>query len=116
MSGILSGGGGFLEQLRTGTAIDRAATIAEVFALASPDYGLTGNVLSGCLSLLQDGKLSLDELAPHLSVIVEVWSSTYSVVARFQEDCTSTQWMYDEDYTGFRYDAEVALDLFGYLP
>jgi len=116
MSGILLGPGGFLDQLRTGTSVNREETISELLALAHPDYGLTGGVLLGCLGLLREGKLEVGELGPHLPLIMDGWFSVYAEVVRLQRDGASAEWMFDEEYSGPRSDAEIVLDLFGYLP
>jgi hypothetical protein len=114
--GILLGRGGFLDQLSAGTAANRPALIAEVFLLMQPEYGLAGAVLSGCLDLVQKQKLTVDELAPYVPAIMTAWNSEYEALSQRQQQGPSTPQMSEDDYIESRHVAEVALDLFGYLP
>jgi hypothetical protein len=113
--GILLGSGGFFDQLRSGTAADRAAVLRELFVLTQPDYGLEEEVLSGCLGLLESGKLSASELAPHLSRITAIWLSTFVKVRHRQEKALSIKWTAATGYHEDRKLLQTVLKFFGYL-
>jgi len=104
----------FVEILRNPKSARRAAALKDLFRAA--EGGCTYAVAEACLDLRRNGELSLEEIAPHTAAFLEYWNRIHAVVAPLQQGGFDLEWILEDDYTVPRAEAELLLDLLGYLP
>ena len=104
----------FVEILRNPKSAQRAAALNDLFRAA--EGGCTYTVAEACLDLLQKDELRLEEIAPHAGSILEYWNRVHAVAAPMQQHGPDTEWILEDEYTAPRAEAELLLDLLGYLP
>ncbi|HLK68685.1 MAG TPA: hypothetical protein VKU19_34880 [Bryobacteraceae bacterium] len=91
---------------------DRA--IASLFKIGER-VGSQYDVAAACLSLRQRGDLSLAEISEYTAAALKYWSAIEARVEPLQQAGPDTEWMLEDEYLEPRAEAEVVLDLLGYL-
>ncbi len=102
--------------IRNSRGADRQAAIAALFEPGENGRQRPSELLQQCLDLLQERVIEPDEIAPHAQLLLDIWDSAEAELRPWQQDGTSTEWLFDSDYARPRSLGEVALDVLGYVP
>jgi hypothetical protein len=94
----------------------RASALSVLFQAARQANATRYDVGVACLNLRQEDKLSENDLAPYAPAILDFWSAVHALVKPLQQQPADLEWMLEDEYTAPRAEAEVLLDLLGYLP
>ena len=105
-----------VETIRKGEGPDRRGAIAGLFRAAQAEDGPKRYVAEACLALRQRDELSLREIEPYVPVLLAYWIAVFTRVAPLQKEGPDTEWLLEDEYQEPRAEAEVLLDLFGFLP
>ncbi len=73
------------------------------------------SVAAACLELRQRGDLNPDDIAPYTPAALKYWSAIEARVTPLQQEGPDTEWMLEDEYHEPRAEAELVLDLLGYL-
>ena len=68
------------------------------------------------LSLCRTGLIGPRDLANHAEATLHTWNKVFDRAKPFQQAKLVPEWLFDDEYQEVRGDAELLLDLLGYLP
>ena len=74
------------------------------------------HVSEATLEMLQAGGLTSEDVAPYADVLLQIWHTLRTKVEPRQQESASFEWLLDNDYHDARCEAELILDVLGYVP